>query len=229
MDWLQPAMMIMVIAMVGLMVFNMMKGMFGKKKPTMIQIARDSNERLEKAYKIMVKGKLNNDRMRHTLWISGDKMIQGYRVGDIVGIQPQNEMLKMHIKTRWWYFWKKAVAIYIDPILCSDLNTPDIVVQAKGFEAVTGGLVFPIPVSSTKNLEAIYVGRDNFRMARIHKQTMDDLNQDADFLLKMAMRGDLDSAGNEISRPDSMAEIEEKKIKKAQERNYRDELDNRSG
>ena len=221
MDWLQPVMMIMVVGMVGMMLFNMLKGMFGKKKPKTIEIARDSNERLEKAYKHMIKGKLNHDNMRHTLWITGDKYIQGFRVGDIVGIQPQNEMYKMHIKRRWWYFWKKSVALYVDPILCSDLNTPDIVVSCKGFEAVTEGLVFPIPIESTPNLEAIYVGRNNFRMARIHKQTMDDLNQDGDYLLKMAMRGDMESAGAEISRPDRMLEVEEAKIRRQQEKDYK--------
>ncbi len=221
MDWLQPAMVIMVVAMVGLMVFNMIKDMFGKKKPKTIEVARDSNERLDKAYKRMIKGKLNHDNMRHTLWITGDKYIQGFRVGDITGIQPQNEMYKMHVKRRWWYFWKKSEALYIDPILCSDLNTPDIVVQCKGFEAVTEGVAFPIPIESTPNLEAIYVGRNNWRMSRIHKQTMDDLNQDGDFLLKMAMRGDMTSAGAEIERPDSMLEIEESKIRRQQEKDYK--------
>lgn len=213
----------MVVVMIVMMGIKMIKDVTGKKAK-MIEIPRNTNERLEKAYKTMIKGKLNKDRMRHTLWISGDKIIQGYRVGDIVGIQPQNEMYKMHIKTRWWYFWKKALAIYVDPILCSDLNCPDIVVQCRGFEAVTEQLVFPIPIGSTKNLESIYVGRDNFRMARVLKQSMDDLNQDGDILLKMAMRGDLVSAGMEIGRPDMMPEIDEEVIRKSQQRQYKESL-----
>lgn len=229
MDLLQPLIMGMVVVVMCLMGFKMMKDMFGGKKPKMVEIARDSDERLEKAYKRMIKGKLNKDRMRHTLWISGDKVIQGYRVGDIVGIQPQNEMYKMHIKPRWWYFWKKALSIYIDPILCSDLNVPDIVVQCKGFEAVTEGVVFPIPIGSTKNLESIYVGRDNWRLARILKQSMDDLNQDGDILLKMAMRGDLDVAGAEIERPEMMPEIEESKVRGYQQKQVRDKYSGSGG
>ncbi len=228
MDWLMPVMMIMVVVMVVMMVVKMIKDMSGKKAK-LVEIPRDPNERLEKAYKRMVKGKLNKDRMRHTLWISGDKIIQGYRVGDIVGIQPQNEMYKMHIKTKWWYFWQKALPIYVDPILCSDLNTPDIVVQCRGFEAVTEDVVFPIPLGDTANLECIYIGRDNFRMTRNLKQSMDDLNQDTDILLKMAMRGDLVSAGSEIGKPEMMPEIEEATIRKAQERQYKRQIQGDGG
>ena len=229
MDWLMPVMMVMIMFIFGMMFFKMFKDMGSKKKPKMVEIARDSDERLEKAYKRMVKHKLNKDRMRHTLWISGDKFIQGYRVGDIVGIQPQNEMIKMHIKSRWWFFWRKAVPIYVDPILCSDLNCPDIVVKCRGFEALTEGVYFPIPVSDTKNLESIYVGRDNWRLSRNLKQTLDDLNQDGDLLLKMAMRGDLERAGSEIERPYMMAEIEEDKMRRYQQKQVRDQYQSGGG
>jgi len=220
MDWLMPVMMVMVVVMVVMMFVKMIKDMTGKKDKY-VEIPRNTNERLEKAYKLAVKGKLNKDRMRHTLWITGDKYIQGYRVGDIVGIQPQNEMYKMHIKDRWWMFWKKALPIYIDPILCSDLNCPDIIVQCRGFESVTDGLIYPIPVADTQNLESIYIGRDNFRLARVLKQSTDDMNVDADILLKMAMRGDLGSAGSEIGLPEMMPEVKEELIRKAQERQFK--------
>jgi len=229
MEWMMPIVMIMVVVIIVMMVVRMIKDMAGKKKPQKIEIARDSDERLEKAYTRMIKNKLNKDRMRHTLWITGDKYIQGYRVGDIVGIQPQNEMLKMHIKSHWWMFWKKAFPIYIDPILCSDLNCKDIVVQCKGFEAVSEGLYFPIPVADTKNLEAIYIGRDNWRLSRILKQSMDDLNQDTDVITKMAMRGDLERAGFEIEKLHIMPEIEEEKVRKYQQREVRDRYSGSGG
>jgi len=225
MDWLSPIMMIMVIVMVVMMAVKMIKEMASKGKKKTIEIPRDPNERLEKAYKLAVKGGLNKDRMRHTLWCSGDRIIQGYRVGDIVGIQPQNEMYKMHIKSKWWMFWKKAIPIYVDPILCSDLNCKDVVVQCRGFEALSDGLIYPIPVSGTENLEAIYVGRDNWRLARILKQSADDVNTDTDILLKMAMRGDLARAGSEIGRPEIIPEIDEEIVRKQQAKRYRQMLE----
>ena len=222
-DWLMPVMMVMVGVIVIMMVVKEIQGMSSKKEKY-VEIPRNTNERLEKAYKVAVKGKLNNDRMRHTLWTTGDKFIQGYRVGDVVAIQPQNEMYKMHIKTRWWYFWKKANPVYIDPILCSDLNAKDIIIKCRGFEAVTDGLIYPIPVADTENLESIYVGRDNYRLSRVLKQSTDDMNADADILLKMAMRGDLGSAGSEIGMPEMLPEIKEESIRKAQEKQFRRRL-----
>lgn len=223
MEWINLAVMGVMGVAVVIMVWKMLKDV-GGNKPKMVDIARDPDERLEKSYKIMVKGKLNSDKMRHTLWLSGDRYIQGYRVADITAIQPQNEMYKMHIKNHWWMFWKKANAIYVDPILCTDLNCKDIVVNGKGWEAVTMGVVFPIPVANTEDLEAIYIGRDNFLNARLLKQTNHDLNRDSDLLLKLAMRGDLSMAGTEISMPEMMPQVEEDAVKKAQSRRVKQDL-----
>ena len=229
MDMMTIAMYVMVGVIMVMMVVKMIKDMTGKKKPKMVEIPRDTNERLEKAYKIAIKGKLNKDRMRHTLWASGDAIIQGYQVGDIIGIQPQNEMYKMHIKEHWWMFWKKAIPIYVDPMICSDLNCKDIIVECRGFEAVTEGLIFPIPVHNTTNLEAIYVGRDNYRLGRVLKQSMDDLSQDADILPKMAMRGDPMSASAEIGQFEEMPELEEKSIRKHQIKQYKNRMKESGG
>lgn len=221
---------LLVIGMFILVVFRMVKEMLGsKKKPKMIEIARDSNERMEKAYRRTTKGKLNKDRMRHTLWVSGDKVIQGYRIGDMISIEPNNEMYKMYIKTRWWYVWEKATPIKVDPILCSDLNCKDIVIECRGFSPVSEDSIYPIPLTGTKDLEGIYIGRDNYELSKILKLTSNDLNEDSDVLLKMSMRGDLSSAFSEIERYEEMPIMKEEKVRMHQRKNVEQKMKSGGG
>ena len=209
------------IAFVGIFVVKMIKDMFDKrKKPQMVEIPRDAVERLTKAYKSAIKGKLNKDRMRHTILLSGDEIVQGYRVGDVVAIQPMNEEYIVYVKPRWWYFWKKALAIHLDPEITTDWNCKEVVIEARGFEATTEGLIYPIPRAGTENLEVIYVQRAKNRHIRVLKQTLADLDVDTDVILKSALRGDIIQAHSEVGRFEEMPSIEDEKLRKRQQKAY---------
>jgi len=212
---------LMMVAFIGIFVAKMVKDMMDKrKKPHMVDIPRDAIERLTKAYKTSVKSKLNKDRMRHTLLISGDEIIQGYRVGDIVAVQPMNQEYLIYLKPRWWYFWKKAVPIHLDPEITTDWNCKEIVVEARGFEALTEGLIYPIPRGGTENLEVIDIQRAKNRHVRVLKQTTSDLDVDSDVILKSALRGDIALAHAEVGRYEEMPSIEDEKLRKRQQKNY---------
>lgn len=221
---MMPVMMVLIGVMFVVMLMKELQNAFGKKKDKMVELPRDSYERLNKAYKSGVKGKLNKDRMRHRLWISGDEYIQGYKIGDIMGIQPKNEMIKMHIKSKWWYFWQKATPLYIDNLLCTDLNCRDIVVEARGFAPHTIGVIFPIPRTNTKNLEAITIGRNNFLLSEILIQSMHDINEDSDILMKNAMRGNMLHAMREIGMYGEVPTLEEKELIRTQRKSVKSGL-----
>jgi len=182
----------------------------------MVEIPRDTKERLAKAYKKSIRGRLNRHRVKHTLWVSGDKYFDGYRVGDIIAIQPMNEEIIAHIKWRWWYFWRRAVPINLDIELTTDFNCKDVVVEARGFEAVVEGENYPIPRSGVKGLEAAYVQRSRNLTARVLKLSISDLAVDADIIPKAALRGDVGAAMSEISRYDEVPELREEEIQRRQ-------------
>lgn len=212
---------LMMVAFVIMFVVKMVKDMMDKrKKPHMVDIPRDAVERLNKAYKTSVKSKLNKDRMRHTILLSGDEVFQGYRVGDVVAVQPMNEEYLIYLKPRWWYFWKKAIPIHLDPEITTDWNCKEVVIESRGFEATTEGLVYPIPRGGTESLEVIYVQRAKNRYIRTLKQTLADLDVDTDVILKSALRGDIMLAHSEVGRFEEMPSIEDVKLRKRQEKAY---------
>lgn len=191
------------------------------KKPTMVQITRDADERLIKAFRIGAKAGLNKSRFFFTLWTSGDQMIQGYRVGDIMAVQMMNEEYIFFVKKNWWEFWKrKTVPIHVDPELCTDMNTKHIVVDAKNIEAVTEGEYYLVPQYQTDNLELIYAQRANTRTVRFLKQSLIDTDKDTDYIVKAALRGDVISAMSEIAKFEDMPEFKEEQMKKRQQQAY---------
>jgi len=212
---------ILVFVFIIMFIVKFIKEMIDKrKKPQYVEIPRDTMERLTKAYKSSVKSKLNKDRMRHTILLSGDEVFQGYRVGDVIAVQPMNEEYIIYLKPRWWYFWKKAIPIHLDPEITTDWNCREIVVEARGFEATGEGLIYPIPRGGTENLEVIYVQRAKNRHVRVLKQTVADLDVDSDVILKSALRGDIALAHSEVGRFEEMPRIEEEKLRKRQQKAY---------
>lgn len=209
---------IMVGAVIGMMVIKMVRDMLEKsKKPKYAEIPRDTKERLLKAYKTTIKGKLNKSSMRHTLWISGDETVPGRRIGDVLGYEPMNEEIFCHVRKYWWMFWKKATAVHIDVQLCTDWNAKHVVIESRGWEAMTEGEIYPIPRRGTKFLEAIYVQRAKTQQARVVKQSIYDLDTDGDIMPKMALRGDMSLAYSEVGRFDEMPKMEEKEMRQKQD------------
>ena len=96
----------------------------------------------------------------------------------------------------------------------------EVVVEGRGFEATTEGLVYPIPRGGTESLEVIYVQRAKNRYIRTLKQTLADLDVDTDVILKSALRGDIMLAHSEVGRFEEMPSIEDVKLRKRQEKAY---------
>ena len=207
-----------VVIIMIMMGVKMAKEMWEKNtKPKMIEIPRDTSERLDKAYKVAIKAKLNKEKTRHTLWTSGDALVCGGRVGDVTAKQLQNEEYIIYIRLYWWMFWKRAVPVHVDVQLCTDWNAKHIIVECRGFEAVTEGLIYPIPQYGTKNLEAIYTQRSNTKEVRYLKQFGSDLDTDLDISPKIALRGAIDVAHSEIGRFEEMPTIEQTDIRARQQ------------
>jgi hypothetical protein len=207
-----------VIVLIIIMGVKMASDMFGKKKkPKMIEIPRDTSERLEKAYKAAIKGKLNKEGGRYTIWTSGDELIRGGRVGDVTAKQLQNEEYILYIKRYWWMFWKKAIPVHVDVQLCTDWNAKNVVVECRGWESTTEGLVHPIPQYGTKNLEAIYGQRACTKEVRYLKQFISDMDTDLDISPKIALRGAVEPAHSEVGRFEEMPTIEQEEIRRKQQ------------
>lgn len=219
MSGISTVMYILVAVIFGMMMIKMVKEMLEKnKKPKYAEIPRDTRERLVKAYKTTIKGKLNKSSMRHTLFISGDEFVPGRRVGDILGYEPMNEEIICHIRKHWWMFWKRTTPLHLDVQLCTDWNAKHIVVEARGFEALTEGEIYPIPRRGTKFLEAIYIQRAKTQQARVAKQTIYDLDTDSDIMPKMALRGDMGLAYSEVGRFEEMPRMKEEDLRKSQDK-----------
>lgn len=225
MEWLVWVMGAMVVVMVIMMVMKEILGM--GKKPRMIEIPRDTKERLVKAHRMAIKGKLNKTKMRHRLWVSGDEMFVGYRVGDIMAYQNQNEMYTIWIRKYWFAFWQKVLKIKVEPMFCTDFNCRDVIIDARGFEAMTEGENYPIPPYLTADLEKLYIARENYNEATVLKQTLDDYDTDMDIIPKVAMRGDYGFAMSELGRYEEMPTIPEKDLKKKQKQMVNESMSGR--
>lgn len=220
MSGLTPIMYMLAGVVIVVMIVKMIMESIGKrKKPKIVEIPRDTVERLNKAYKTAIRSKLNKDRMRHVLLVSGDELIQGYRVGDIIAVQPLNEEYIVYVKQRWWMFWKKPISIHLDPELTTDWNCREIVVEARGFEAVSEGLIYPIPRYGVECLEGGYIQRGINREMRVLKQSVADMDVDADIIPKYSLRGDMSLAHSEVGRFEEMPTMEEETLRKKQKRN----------
>ena len=215
--------MIVMYLLMGVMVLGMVVNMIKdnmKKKKIEVDVPRDTIERLTKSYRVMAKGGLNRRRVKHTLWISGDQYFQGYRLGDVIAIQPMNEEYLIYTKYRWWYFWRRAVPIFLDVELITDWNCHDVVAEARGIEATSEGVYYLIPCYGVPKgiLERAYIQRFKNRMVRVLKQSILDADVDLDVIPKVALRGDVGAAMSEIGRPDDMPSISEDEIKRYQKR-----------
>jgi len=215
----------MMILMVLMLVMGFIKDNFNKKKKKDVEIPRDTMERLTKAYKNMTKAGLNKERVRYTLWMSGDKYFPGYRAGDIVAIQPQNEEYIAYLKNRWWYFWRKPIPIKLDVELMTDFNCRDIVAEARGYEAQTEGEYYLIPSHGVPKgmLEKAHIKRAVNREIRVLKQSIMDADVDIDCIPKIALRGDIGAAFTEVGRYEEMPSLPEEELSRQQKRMLRDQ------
>jgi len=220
---MQVAIYVAMAGMMGMMVFKMVKDMFNKnKKPQYVDIPRDAMERLAKAYKVGAKAKVNKNKTRHVLHISGDELNMGYRLGDVTAKQLQNEEYILYFKKYWWMFWKKSIQLHVDPELCTDFNAKHVVLEAKGIEAWTVNEYYLVPRFGTTNLERIYVQRAKTRMARVQKQTIFDLDVDVDYIPKAALRGDISAAMSEVGRYEEMPKLTDDELRKRQQKAYKE-------
>jgi hypothetical protein len=194
-----------IVVMVLVFVFKFIKEHYDKKRSKeKVELPRDASERLIRAWKKLSKSKLNWSGLRHTIWVSGDEMRDGFRSGDVIDIRPQNEIVCIAIKRRWWYFWRDPMFLFCLPEQLSDFNSKHIVLECRGIRPIQENIYVPIPCQNTKSIERYYEYMDKAISYQIMLLTSSDLSFDADWLPKMAMRGDMPLAMMEVGRLDSM-------------------------
>jgi len=222
-SWMQPMIYIMVVVIVGGMGFKMIMEFIGKtKKPKKVEIPRDTMERQHKAFKQLSRAKLNKTKIRHTLWMTGDEIFIGYKVGDVLGIIPNPYMYRIIYRKKWWYFWHKPIVLHIDPELCTDWNAKEIIIEGRGFKPITENQFYVVPVHGTTKIELIEINRCNAREFDVSLQTIFDRGIDLDIIPKIAMRGSQEDAFSEIGRFEEMPSIPHEKVQKAQRQMYED-------
>jgi len=223
MGLMEPLIYIMVVGIIGAMAFKMIMEFIHKtQKPKKVEIPRDTMERQKKAFSQLSKAKLNKTKIRHTLWMTGDELFIGYKLGDMLGIIPNPYMYRVVYRKRWWYIWTKPIILNIDPELCTDFNAKEIIIEGRGFKPITENQFYVVPVHGTVNLELIEINRTTAREFDVMLQTLFDREIDADIIPKIAMRGDQESAFAEIGRFEEMPSIPQEQVKKAQRQMYED-------
>ena len=179
-------------------------------------------ERQKKAFKQLAKAKLNKTKIRHTIWMAGDELFNGYKIGDIMSIIPNPYMYRVVYRKKWWYFWTKPIILHIDPELCTDWNTKEIIIEGRGFKPITENQFYIVAVHNTKKIELMEINRDIARSFDVSLQTLHDREIDRDIIPKIAMRGGQEEAFAEIGRFEEMPSIPHEKVKKAQRQLYED-------
>jgi hypothetical protein len=100
------------------------------------------------------------------------------------------------------------------PEQLSDFNTKNIVLECRGIRPIQENIYVPIPCQNTKSIERYYEYLDKAISYQIMLLTSSDLSFDADWLPKMAMRGDMPLAMMEVGRLDAMPQTTQKEIDK---------------
>jgi hypothetical protein len=200
--------------------FKMITSMINKRrKPKTFEVARDSDERIYRANKRSIANGYNRDKVRRKMYITGDAIFPEHYVGAVLGYIPEHDMYLFYVKKKWWYFWRKPDEIRIEPEFCTDLNSPEIFVKARGFVAVGERVLYAIPGYGYKNLDSLWTHRILSSYHNVNLLTASDILYDTDWVKKNAVRGSIAMAMKEIgARSPQMPEMEEAKAKRLEQR-----------
>jgi len=173
--------------------------------PLMGEVPRDAMERLKKTELHIARSQPKG--VWRKIVFSGDATSRGMVLGfSNVSVQT-NSMYVIFYRLKWWRFWEDFKYFYVEPELCGDMNSDEILIKGRGFVAYDEHSLFIEPAYHTKNPSGIYVNRTRWMTARILKLTDFDIKNDVDYILKVAMRGDILSAKNELNKLGEMPSI----------------------
>lgn len=192
-----PIITVFIIVMVISMVIKMAKSMMpGAKKPKMKDVPRNPTDRLVTYYKESMQ---YNRCGAFRLKISGDAYKKGYFMGwGRFGVIPDNTEYIFFVRRKRWLTKEKVTMLLVEPHLVKDLNTRELVIEARGIMKI-GQVLYPIPTSDTPKevQDRIWKMRDEHFQTRLLQIMSMDLNTDLVESPKAAIRNSIIQASRE--------------------------------
>lgn len=214
-----PLIGIFLVVMVIMMAVKMAKSMMGTKKPKMMDVPRNPAERLETYYKEAMQ---YNRCGAFKIKISGDPYKKGYFMGwGVHGVIPDNTENIFFVRRKRFFTREKAKMLLVEPHLVKDLNTKELVIEARGITKI-GPVLYPIPTADTpkETQDKIWKRRDEHFQTRLYQIMSMDLNTDIVEAPKAAIRNSIIQASREeyeIGAMERMTEEERQAIIKKKE------------
>ena len=203
-----PLIGIFLVVMVIMMFVKMAKQMMGSKKPKMTDVPRNPSERLETYYKEAME---YNRCGPFKIKLSGDPYKKGYFMGwGVHGVIPDNTENIFFVRRKRFFTKQKAMMLVVEPHLVKDLNTRELVIEARGITKI-GRVLYPIPTADTPKeiQERIWKRRDEHYQTRLLQIMSMDLNTDIVEAPKAAIRNSIIQASREEYEIGAMERITE--------------------
>lgn len=211
-----PLIGIFLVVMVIMMFVKMAKQMMGSKKEKKLDVPRNPAERLTTYYKEAMQ---YNRCGAFKIKLSGDPYKKGYFMGwGVFGVIPDNTENIFFVRRKRFFTREKAMMFIVEPHLVKDLNTREIVIEARGITKV-GPVLYPIPTADTPKevQDKIWKRRDEHFQTRLLQILSMDLNTDLVESPKAAIRNSIIQASREeyeIGAMERMTEEERQEISK---------------
>ena len=220
-----PLIGIFLVVMVVMMFVKMAKQMMGSKKPKMTDIPRSPAERLEIYYKEAMQ---YNRCGAFKIKLSGDPYKKGYFMGwGVFGVIPDNTENIFFVRRKRFFTKEKAMMLLVEPHLVKDLNTKELVIEARGITKI-GQVLYPIPTADTPKgvQDKMWKTRDEHFQTRLLQIMSMDLNTDLVESPKAAIRNSIIQASREetsIGNMERMTEEERQGVVKKKEQELEEE------
>jgi hypothetical protein len=203
-----PIIVIFIVVMVIMMFVKMIKGFTTSKKKRQVDVPRSPAERLILYYKESMQF---NRCGAFKIKISGDSYKKGYFLGwGIYGVVADNHEYVFFVRRKRWFTKEKATMFVVEPHLVKDLNTRELVVEARGTMKI-GPVLYPIPTADTPkgSQDRLWQRRDeNFQMKLLQILSY-DLNTDLVESPKAAIRNSILQATREEFEIGEMEKMDE--------------------
>lgn len=220
-----PIISVVIVVMVIMMFVKIVKGMMGSKKAKMVDVPRSPAERLSTYYKEAMQ---YNRCGTFKIKLSGDPYKKGYFMGwGIHGVIPDNTENIFFVRRKRLFTREKAMMLLVEPHLVKDLNTRELVVEARGITKI-GNVLYPIPTADTPKeiQDKLWKSRDEHFQTRLLQIMSMDLNTDLVESPKAAIRNSIIQASREeyeIGAMERMTEEDRQNIVKKKEEELEEE------
>jgi len=193
-----------------------------KKTAKKVELQRSLTDRLFDAFHDI--GRLNMDDKRKYVWLKGDKLWGRRRVGIAISIIPT--------KTEYIFIVKrsklsvKKFMLMVEPEFISDLNTDIIEINSPGLITYDGNYNFVELPEELKDRHKEYrVRREHFMEYLTHLINFADLQNDLNWTIKQALRGNRELVFKELAEPPVRPEIDEQEAKRMALQEHKEIID----